>query len=143
MIYLWGKKQYTHAHIPASRFFFSPFPFSCSPSSSCAGPLAAWPVFQVHSPGDAGPYKGGIPVPPGAVSQVQPQYRTAHATRARDIGRAAHALYMLKCPDGIYRYEVRNVNASHSSFYSIKNRILTHGMALLHEGIYESALTKT
>lgn len=130
-------------NIPVSWFFFSPFPSSCSPSSSCAGPLAAWPVFQVHSPGDAGPHKGGIPVPPGAVSQVQPQYHTAHTTHARDIGHTAHALYMLKCPDGIYRYEVRNVNALHSSFYSIKNRILTRRMALLHACLYESALTKT
>lgn len=47
-------------------------------SFTCAGPLTAWPVFQVHSPGNSGPYQGGIPVPPSSISQVHS--RTLHVT---------------------------------------------------------------
>lgn len=51
---------------PLYLFIILSFLFS-SLSFSSTGPLAAWPVFQIHSPGDPGPYKGGIPVPPGTV----------------------------------------------------------------------------
>lgn len=64
---------------------FSPFFFFLSWSRT--GPLAAWPVFQVHSPGDLGPHQGGIPVPPGAVSQVHAPSNTARVTHASYVHR--------------------------------------------------------
>lgn len=54
----------------------------------CAGPLATWPVFQVHSPGNSGPNQGGIPIPPGSVSQVPKTHNTnpfVHACRYTNL----------------------------------------------------------
>lgn len=54
----------------------------------CAGPLATWPVFQVHSPGNSGPNQGGIPIPPGSVSQVPKTHYTnpfVHACRYTNL----------------------------------------------------------
>lgn len=74
----------THTFTPLYLFFnHSLFCFL-----PCAGPLATWPVFQVHSPGNSGPNQGGIPIPPGSVSQVPKTHNTnpfVHACRYTNL----------------------------------------------------------
>ena len=82
-----GLIQPAHLNICSHPFFLS---------FTCAGPLAAWPVFQVHSPGNSGPYQGGIPVPPGAVSQVHTQIIRTHGYK--------HAAAMISCKGAAHTY---------------------------------------
>lgn len=103
-----------HPHcIPMLTCFLFLFPLL--PFTHCAGPLAAWPVFQVHSPGNAGPYQGGVPVPPGAVSQVRPRTHT-HSTTwlirrkyATKCMHAAHANLQMTFPDTKWKMSVVSV----------------------------------
>lgn len=101
----------THTH--TSVLFFHPYLFifsSFSLTSSCEGPLAAWPVFQVHSPGNFGPNKGGIPVPPGSVSQVHTAHRLTQEPHTHTT--ASSGALISQCKMHILYWYIESISVS-------------------------------